>query len=65
MLVMPAAAPLKELSGIEYLELCERWDYLPAEDRHAAPFEPNASDWGWYQGRCVALDYSTPAWGEE
>jgi hypothetical protein len=26
------------------------------------PFEPKASDRGWFEGRMVALDYSTPAW---
>jgi hypothetical protein len=35
------------------------WDYMPGED--GKPFEYKASDWGWVEGRLVALDYSTPA----
>ena len=26
------------------------------------PFEPKAPDWGWFEGRMVALDHSTSAW---
>jgi hypothetical protein len=58
---MAAADPLVEPFSLdEYIEFFEEWDYLPGED--ACPFEPKASDWGWYRGRRVALDYSTPAW---
>jgi hypothetical protein len=58
---MSAAEPLIEpLSCEEYVDLFEEWDYLPGED--SCPFEPKPSDWGWYGGRRVALDYSTPAW---
>jgi hypothetical protein len=58
---MSAAEPLIEpLSCKEYVDLFEEWDYLPGED--SCPFEPKPSDWGWYGGRRVALDYSTPAW---
>jgi hypothetical protein len=32
---------------------------MPGEN--SCPFEPKASDWGWLEGRIVALDYSTPA----
>jgi hypothetical protein len=32
---------------------------MPGED--GKPFEYKASDWGWVEGRLVALDYSTPA----
>jgi hypothetical protein len=32
---------------------------MPGED--SCPFQPKASDWGWFEGRVVALDYSTPA----
>jgi hypothetical protein len=61
LLVMAAASPRTEpLSREEYLELFDEWDYLPGED--SCPFEPKPSDWGWYRGRWVALDYSTPAW---
>jgi hypothetical protein len=35
------------------------WDYVPPDD--TSPFEYKASDWGWLQGRLVALDYSAPA----
>jgi hypothetical protein len=34
------------------------WDYKPGDDEH--PFEWKRSDWGWLNGRLVALDYSTP-----
>ena len=44
----------------EYMHVAEAWDYMPGED--SCPFEPKASDWGWFEGRMVALDYSTPAW---
>jgi hypothetical protein len=61
LLIMAAAEPTTEpMSFQEYLEVCEQWDYLPGED--SCPFEPKPSDWGWYKGRRVALDYSTPAW---
>jgi hypothetical protein len=33
---------------------------MPGKD--SCPFEPKASDWEWFEGRTVALDYSTPAW---
>jgi hypothetical protein len=29
---------------------------MPGED--SCPFEPKASDWGWFEGRMVALDCS-------
>jgi hypothetical protein len=34
---------------------------MPGED--GEPFEYKASDWGWIEGRLVALDYSTPSAG--
>src|ERR1700758_2640445 len=34
---------------------------MPGGD--SCPFEPKASDWEWFEGRMVALDHSTPAWG--
>jgi hypothetical protein len=37
-----------------------RSSLMPGED--GCPFEPKACDWGWFEGRRVALDYSTPAW---
>jgi hypothetical protein len=58
---MRAAEPLTEMmSEAEYQEAHEAWDYMPGED--GCPFEPKACDWGWFAGRRVALDYSTPAW---
>src|SRR5579871_1326682 len=55
LLVMAAAEPAREMMSIDdYLDLGEQWG-------SGCPFEPKASDWGWYQGRLVALDYSTPA----
>jgi hypothetical protein len=63
MLIMRAAIPLSEMmSQEEYLDAAEEWDAKPGEDD--CPFEPKASDWGCYKGRRVALDYSTPAWGQ-
>jgi len=35
------------------------WDYVPPDEGH--PFEWKASDWGWLDGKLVALDYSAPA----
>jgi hypothetical protein len=63
LLVMRAARPLSEMmTQDEYQEAFEAWDYMPGEED--CPFEPKASDWGWYKGRRVALDYSTPAWAD-
>jgi hypothetical protein len=63
-LIMRAATPMSEMmSGQDYLEAANEWDAMPGED--GCPFEPKASDWGWYKGRRVALDYSTPAWGND
>jgi hypothetical protein len=59
--IMRAAQPLTGMMSFdEYSEVVEAWDYMPGED--GCPFEPKASDWGWFEGRRVALDYSTPAW---
>lgn len=61
LLVMRAAQPLTEMmSEEEYIEAFLAWDYMPGED--SCPFEPKACDWGWFRGRKVSLDYSTPAW---
>ena len=58
---MRAAKPLtKMMSMDEYMAVDEAWDYMAGED--SSPFEPKACDWGWFKGRIVALDYSTPAW---
>jgi hypothetical protein len=59
--IMRAAEPLTDMMTMEeYIEVVEAWEYIPGED--GCPFEPKASDWGWFEGRRVALDYSTPAW---
>jgi hypothetical protein len=56
LLIMAAAEPMTEMMTLEdYLDLGERWG-------SDCPFEPKPSDWGWYKGRRVALDYSAPAW---
>jgi hypothetical protein len=61
MQIMRAAKPLTEMMSLEeYMHVIDAWDYMPGED--SCPFEPKASDWGWLEGRMVALDYSTPAW---
>jgi hypothetical protein len=61
-LVAQAATPLSES---EFKQLWDGdgfpdWDYQPA-DGDECPFEWKPSDWGWLNGRLVALDYSTPA----
>jgi hypothetical protein len=59
--VIRAAKQLTDMMSLdEYMHVTEAWDYMPGED--SCPFEPKASDWGWFEGRMVALDYSTPAW---
>jgi hypothetical protein len=59
--VMPWARPLTE-NEKNYLIKTDGfpdWDYVPPDE--TAPFEYKASDWGWLDGRLVALDYSAPA----
>jgi hypothetical protein len=59
--IMRAAKPLNDMMSLdEYMDVAELWNKLQGED--SCPFEPKASDWGWFEGRMVALDYSTPAW---
>jgi hypothetical protein len=59
--VMRAAKPLTDMMSLDkYMHVAEVWDKRSGED--SCPFEPKASDWGWLDGRMVALDYSTPAW---
>ncbi len=36
------------------------WDRRGADDQES-PFEPKADDWGWLDGRLVAVDYSVQA----
>jgi hypothetical protein len=33
------------------------WDYHP-DDQEKPQFEPKIGDWGWLDGRLVALDYA-------
>jgi hypothetical protein len=33
------------------------WDYHGSDD-DASPIEPKRSDWGWLEGRPVAVDYA-------
>ena len=62
--IMRAAQPLTDMMSFDgYSEVVEIWDYMPGED--GCPFEPKACDWGWFEGRMVALDYSTPAWSAD
>jgi hypothetical protein len=60
-LVTRAAMPLTDAEAIVLRATrgFPDWDYVPPDDE--CPFEPKASDWGWLDGRLVALDYSTPA----
>jgi hypothetical protein len=55
LLIMAAAEPMTEMLNLDdYLDLGAQWG-------NDGPFEPKASDWGWYRGRRVGLDYSAPA----
>jgi hypothetical protein len=64
LLVMRSAMPpFEKLTLDEYLAIGKQWGATLGEDE--CPFEDKASDWGWYDGRRVALDYSTPAWGND
>jgi hypothetical protein len=58
---MAVATPLTEPEKEELIDSSgfPDWDYMPGEE--SEPFEYKASDWGWFNGRLVALDYSTPA----
>ena len=59
LLIARAATPLTEdeASSLRESRGFPDWDYGgPSDD--PCPFEPTASDWGWLDGRLVALDYS-------
>ena len=61
LLVARAARPLTQ-SECDYLMATDGfpdWDYMPPDETE--PFEYKASDWGWLNGRLVALDYAAPA----
>lgn len=57
-LVARAATPLTESEAKSFRETHSfpDWDYCPPDQ--PSPFEPKASDWGWLNGKLVALDYS-------
>lgn len=64
LLIQAAAVPLEEgnmMSIDEYLGMASRWRNA-AMDNEPCPFESKARDWGLFEGRTVALDYSEPAW---
>ena len=42
----------------EYMHVAEADYYKPGED--SCPFEPG-SDWGWFEGRVIALDWAAKA----
>ena len=60
LLVMRRARPMTQNEYIEHVRntnLMLSWDYRgPGDDGH--PFEPKPIDWGWLDGRPVALDYA-------
>jgi hypothetical protein len=59
-LLMRATCPITEAEAAEFRARgFPDWDYMGPNDEEC-PFEPKASDWGWLNGRLVALDYSTP-----
>jgi hypothetical protein len=63
--VLVARRADREITEQEKLRLMDMdgfpdWDYMPPSDE-PHPFEFKASDWGWLDGRLVALDYSAPA----
>jgi hypothetical protein len=60
-LLMRAACPITKAEAAEFRATrgFPEWDYMGPNDEEC-PFEPKASDWGWLNGRLVALDYSTP-----
>jgi hypothetical protein len=61
LMVMATAGPLAEAEKDKLITTdgFPDWDYFSGED--GEPFEYKASDWGWFDGRLVAVDYSTPA----
>ena len=65
LLIQRSARPLTRAEQQERLKSVNGfpdWDYMPGGPE--GPFEHKESDWGWYKGRLVALDYSTPAIAE-
>lgn len=60
-LLARAATPINESEKDRLMDTdgFPDWDYVPPDETQ--PFEYKASDWGWLDGRLVALDYSAPA----
>jgi hypothetical protein len=60
-LIARAAKPLTERERDELWasDGFPDWDYVPPDE--GEPFEYKPSDWGWLDGKLVALDYSAPA----
>jgi hypothetical protein len=60
-LVMRRAEPIPENEFYEIRDTgrLPDWDYRGPGDVES-PFEWKPSDWGWLDGRIVAVDYSTP-----
>jgi hypothetical protein len=60
LLVARAACPLteRERDQLWTTDGFPDWDYVPPDETE--PFEWKPSDWGWLDGRVVALDYAAP-----
>jgi hypothetical protein len=62
LLIMRSAVPLStgEADKLKRDDGFLDWNYEP-RDGESAPFEYKASDWGWLDGKLVAVDYGAPA----
>jgi hypothetical protein len=61
-LLMSAARILTEAESwaLRYRDQYPDWDYASGDDE-TAPFEYKGADWGWLDGRLVAVDYAVKA----
>lgn len=61
LLIMRSAVPLTQTERDDSLKnrTFPSWNYRPGDE--SEPFEYKASDWGWLNGKLVALDYAAPA----
>jgi hypothetical protein len=61
-IVMRRAVPLTraEAADLREKDAFPDWHYDPSTGERE-PFEYKESDWGWLDGRLVAIDYSAPA----
>jgi hypothetical protein len=57
MLVARAATPARVKDKALIIARIQDWDYHP-NDQEAPQFEAKIENWGWLDGRLVALDYS-------